>query len=86
MRAMSHVGRLRRGSGHVDAFGRDDPGSCFAAERIHGQAQIDHFVSQVNYFEDLYAGVYPAESATLLARGAVYGQMLGISAELDYFV
>jgi hypothetical protein len=51
-----------------------------------GQPQIDHFVSQVNYFEDLYAGVYPAESATLLARGAVYGQMLGISAELDYLI
>jgi hypothetical protein len=51
-----------------------------------GQAQIDHFVNQVGYFESIYAesGAYgSAERIELLARGAVYGQMLGISAELE---
>jgi hypothetical protein len=51
-----------------------------------GQAQIEHFVAQVEYFESIYAdsGAYgSAERIELLARGAVYGQMLGISAELE---
>jgi Ca2+-binding RTX toxin-like protein len=51
-----------------------------------GQAQIEHFVDQVEYFESIYAdsGAYgSAARIELLARGAVYGQMLGISAELE---
>jgi hypothetical protein len=55
-----------------------------------GQAQVDHFVQQVNYFESIYteSGVYGTDVARidLLARGAVYGQMLGISAEMDFLV
>jgi len=49
-------------------------------------AQIQEFVSQVNYFEAIYtaAGVYGnANNIDLLARGAAYGQMLGIHAEID---
>jgi hypothetical protein len=53
-----------------------------------GQAQIDHFVQQVNFFETLYAtsqayGTDPVR-IDLLARGAVYGQILGSAAELDF--
>jgi hypothetical protein len=55
-----------------------------------GQAQVDHFVQQVNYFESIYteSGAYGTDPARidLLARGAVYGQMLGISAEMDFLV
>lgn len=51
-------------------------------------AQVDHFIAQLDYFETLYtaAGVFgSAENIDLLARGAVYGQMLGFQAELDPF-
>jgi hypothetical protein len=44
-------------------------------------AQVQHFVDQVNYFEALYtaAGVFgSASNIELLARGAIFGQMLGI--------
>jgi hypothetical protein len=55
-----------------------------------GQAQIDHFVQQVDYFESIYtdSGAYGTDATRidLLARGAVYGQMLGISAEMDFLV
>jgi hypothetical protein len=55
-----------------------------------GQAQIDHFTQQVDYFESIYtvSGAYGTDAARidLLARGAVYGQMLGISAEMDFLV
>lgn len=68
--------------------------ATFAAEAYEaafgfapGQGQIDHFVQQVDYFESIYtvSGAYGTDAARidLLARGAVYGQMLGISAELD---
>ena len=43
-------------------------------------AQIQHFVDQLNYFETLYtaARVFGSTSnIDLLARGAIYGQMLG---------
>lgn len=52
------------------------------------QAQVDHFIAQLDYFETLYtaAGVFgSAENIDLLARGAIYGQMLGFQAELDPF-
>jgi hypothetical protein len=55
-----------------------------------GQPQLDHFVQQVDYFESIYtdSGAYGTDAARidLLARGAVYGQMLGISAEMDFLV
>jgi hypothetical protein len=55
-----------------------------------GPAQIDHFVQQVDYFESIYtdSGAYGTDATRidLLARGAVYGQMLGISAEMDFLV
>jgi autotransporter passenger strand-loop-strand repeat protein len=47
-------------------------------------AQIQQFADQLNYFEALYtaAGVFGSQSnIDLLARGAVYGQMLGIEQE-----
>ena len=49
------------------------------------QAQIQHFVDQVNYFEHIYtaSGAFgSADNIDLLARGAVYGQMVGIEAEI----
>jgi hypothetical protein len=59
---------------YVDVFGA--PGS---------PAQIQHFVDQVNFFKSLYAtsGAYgtDANHLDLLARGAIYGQMLGVKAE-----
>jgi autotransporter passenger strand-loop-strand repeat protein len=47
-------------------------------------AQIQQFSDQLNFFEGLYtaAGVFgSASNIDLLARGAVYGQMLGIEHE-----
>ena len=44
-------------------------------------AQVQHFVDQLNFFETLYtaAGTFGSPSnIDLLARGAIYGQMLGI--------
>jgi hypothetical protein len=49
-------------------------------------AQIQQFVDQLNSFEALYsaAGVFGSPSnIDLLARGAVYGQMLGVEHELN---
>jgi hypothetical protein len=43
-------------------------------------------VSQLSFFENLYtaAGVVGnANNIDLLARGAIYGQMLGVEAELN---
>ena len=48
-------------------------------------AQVQHFVDQLNYLEAIYtaSGAYgSADNVDLLARGAIYGQMLGIQAEL----
>jgi aryl-phospho-beta-D-glucosidase BglC (GH1 family) len=48
-------------------------------------AQVQVFVNQVHFFEGLYtaAGVYgSASNIDLLARGAAYGQMLGLEAEI----
>lgn len=44
-----------------------------------GQAQIDHFTAQYNYFNNLYitAGIAPAQ-ANLQAWGAVIGQIIGV--------
>ena len=50
------------------------------------QDQIQHFVEQLYYFENLYksAGVFgSAQNIDLLARGAIYGQMLGIEHEIN---
>ena len=47
-------------------------------------AQVQHFVDQLNFFETLYttAGTFgSASNIDLLARGAMYGQMLGIEHE-----
>ena len=47
-------------------------------------AQVQHFVDQLNSFEALYtaAGTFgSASNIDLLARGAIYGQMLGIEHE-----
>ena len=51
-----------------------------------GQAQVQPFIGQLNFLENLYAaaGVFgSASNIDLLARGAVYGQMLGIAHEID---
>ena len=49
-------------------------------------AQFQQFVNQVNFFKALYtgSGAYGSDAnlIDLLARGAVYGQMLGVNAEL----
>ena len=48
-------------------------------------AQVQHFVDQLNYYEGIYtaAGVFgDASNIDLLARGAVYGQMLGVEYEM----
>ncbi len=47
-------------------------------------AQVQHFSDQLSFFEGLYtaAGTFgSASNIDLLARGAVYGQMLGIEHE-----
>lgn len=49
-------------------------------------AVVQQFVDQLNYFENLYAaaGVFGSGSnIDLLARGAIYGQMIGIAYEID---
>ena len=48
-----------------------------------GQAQIEHFQAQLDYFQALYtsAGV-SVDAAAIRARGAVVGQMLGHAAAL----
>ena len=49
------------------------------------QVQIQHFVDQLNFFDKIYtaSGTFGtnASEIDLLARGAVYGQMLGVKAE-----
>jgi V8-like Glu-specific endopeptidase len=49
------------------------------------QVQVQHFVDQVNFFDFIYtvSGAFGtnANEIDLLARGAVFGQMLGIKAE-----
>lgn len=53
-----------------------------------GQAQVDHFVQQLDHLGSIYAssGAYGTDPVRidLLARGAVYGQILGVAAELDF--
>ena len=48
-------------------------------------AQIQHFIDQINFFKSLYtaSGAYGSDASQidLLARGAIYGQMLGVKAE-----
>ncbi len=49
-------------------------------------AQVQHFVEQMQFFDGLYTTAGTFGSATeidLLARGAIYGQMLGAEAELQ---
>jgi hypothetical protein len=50
------------------------------------QAQIQGFVDQVNFFDKIYtaSGAFgtDANEIDLLARGAIYGQMLGVKAEI----
>jgi len=57
---------------------------------LPSQAQTTHFLDQLHYFDSFYtaSGTYGTDPARidLLARGAVYGQMVGISAELDLLV
>jgi hypothetical protein len=67
--------------------GKDD--ESFASEayqtvfgRGASSGQISHFVSQVDYFEGLYLGVgIDPSAASIKARGATYGQMLGFAAK-----
>jgi hypothetical protein len=51
-------------------------------------SQTEHFLDQLQYFDSIYtaSGAYGEDPGRvdLLARGAVYGQMLGIAAELDF--
>lgn len=50
------------------------------------QAQDQHFIDQLNFYNTLYktSGAYGTDAnlIDLLARGAIYGQMLGVRAEL----
>lgn len=51
-------------------------------------AQVQHFVTQLNFFEDIYtaSGSFgSAANVNLSARSAIYGQMLGVRAEVDPF-
>ena len=51
-------------------------------------AQVQHFIDQFNFLEGLYtaSGVFGSPAnVDLLARGGIYGQMLGVHAELDPF-
>ena len=49
-------------------------------------AQIQHFVDQLNFYESIYtaSGAFgtDANRIDLLARGAIFGQMLGVKAEI----
>jgi hemolysin type calcium-binding protein len=49
-------------------------------------AQIQHFVDQLNFYESIYtaSGAFgtDANRIDLLARGAIFGQMLGVEAEI----
>jgi hypothetical protein len=49
-------------------------------------AQLQHFIDQINFVTGLYtaSGAYGTDAGLidLLARGAIYGQMLGVNAEL----
>jgi hypothetical protein len=50
-------------------------------ERAASTVQADHFKGQISYFEALYKSVgMNTATATLLAKGAVTGQMLGFAA------
>src|SRR5262245_1907909 len=53
---------------------------------VAGSAVIELFLKQLNFFESLYTGSgafgIDANRIDLLARGAVYGQMLGVQDEL----
>jgi len=48
-------------------------------------AQIQHFVDQLNFYKSIYtaSGAFGtnANEIDLLARGAIYGQMIGVKAE-----
>ena len=49
------------------------------------QAQIQHFIDQLNFYKTIYtaSGAFgDANQIDLLARGAIFGQMLGVKAEL----
>ena len=49
-------------------------------------AQVQHFIDQLSFFESIYTASGAFGSATnidLLARGTVYGQMLGFEAEIN---
>lgn len=48
-------------------------------------AQVQHFVDQLSFFEALFTasgGFGTPANIDLLARGAIYGQMLGVQSEL----
>jgi hypothetical protein len=68
-------------------FGGGTEAAMVSAEYQHlfgraaSAAQVDHFVSQIDYFEGLYVGAGISEAdAAIKARGAVIGQMLGHAA------
>lgn len=65
-------------------FVTDAYGSVFG--HAGSAAQVQHFLDQLNYYEGIYtaAGVFgDASNIDLLARGAVYGQMLGFEHGMD---
>ena len=50
-------------------------------ERPANASQSSHFAGQVGYFQSLYLGAgIEATKATMLAKGAAIGQMLGFAA------
>ena len=76
-------GRYRSNSGHAVSV-------AYASVFGHpsNPAVVHFFVDQLNFFEDLYtaAGVFGSPAnVDLLARGAIYGQMLGMEAEINPF-
>ena len=49
-------------------------------------AQNQHFVDQLHFYESIYTASHAfgdANHIDLLARGAIYGQMLGVKAEIS---
>jgi|SRR5262249_35972874 len=46
--------------------------------------QIQHFVDQINFIEGFLSKAFSGVTLDLAARGAVYGQMLGIEAEINH--
>jgi len=91
------LGQLNLGDPHTieSARGRAAGDAQFVADtytsvfgHAGSSAQVQHFIDQFNFLEGLYtaSGVFGSPAnVDLLARGGIYGQMLGVHAELDPF-